>query len=46
VIPYLARIRDEFGVPMLYVTHDQSEARALAEDVVFLNEGQVVQYRG
>jgi len=42
VIPYLARIRDEFKVPMLYVTHDQSETRALAEEVILLNDGKVV----
>jgi molybdate transport system ATP-binding protein len=42
VIPYLARIRDEFKVPMLYVTHDRSEATALADKAVVLVDGKVV----
>src|SRR5262249_42783155 len=29
IIPYLARIRDEFHIPMLYVTHDWNEAQTL-----------------
>ncbi len=43
IIPYLARIRDEFQVPMLYVTHDRYEAVALADEVVVLVEGKVLQ---
>ena len=43
IIPYLARIRDEFHVPMLYVTHDRYEALALADEVVVLVGGQVRQ---
>ncbi len=36
IIPYLARIRDEFHVPMLYVTHDRFETLALADEMVVL----------
>jgi molybdate transport system ATP-binding protein len=43
IIPYLARIRDEFHVPMLYVTHDRYEAVALADEVVVLMDGKVRQ---
>ena len=43
IIPYLARIRDEFHVPMLYVTHDRYEAVALADEVVVLVDGKVRQ---
>lgn len=43
IIPYLARIRDEFHIPMLYVTHDRFEALALADDIVVLEEGKVGQ---
>jgi molybdate transport system ATP-binding protein len=43
IIPYLARIRDEFRIPMLYVTHDRFEALALADDIVVLEEGKVGQ---
>jgi molybdate transport system ATP-binding protein len=41
VLPYLLRIRDEWGVPMLYVTHSVGEVLALADHVVFLREGRV-----
>ncbi|HTR41967.1 MAG TPA: ATP-binding cassette domain-containing protein [Pseudomonadales bacterium] len=43
IIPYLTRIRDEFRVPMLYVTHDRDEALALADEIVVLAGGKVVQ---
>lgn len=43
IIPYLARIRDEFQVPMLCVTHDRFEALSLADEIVVLANGKVVQ---
>jgi molybdate transport system ATP-binding protein len=43
IIPYLARVRDEFQVPMLFVTHDRFEALALADEIVVLVDGQVRQ---
>jgi molybdate transport system ATP-binding protein len=43
IIPYLARIRDEFRIPMLYVTHDRFEALTLADDIIVLEEGKVRQ---
>ncbi|HEX5400500.1 MAG TPA: TOBE domain-containing protein, partial [Verrucomicrobiae bacterium] len=43
IIPYFARIRDEFRLPMLYVTHDRFEALALADQIVILANGIVVQ---
>lgn len=43
IIPYLSRIRDEFGVPMLCVTHDRDEALTLADDVIVLVAGKVMQ---
>jgi molybdate transport system ATP-binding protein len=43
IIPYLARIRDEFHVPMLYVTHDRFETLALADEMVVLVNGKVAQ---
>ena len=43
VIPYLTRIRDEFHIPMLCVTHDRLEALALADEIVLLVGGQVLQ---
>jgi molybdate transport system ATP-binding protein len=43
IIPYLIRIRDEFHVPMLCVTHNRFEALALADEMVVLVEGKVLQ---
>lgn len=43
IIPYLARIRDEFQIPMLCVTHDRFEALSLADDIVILVNGKVLQ---
>ncbi len=41
IVPYLLRIRDEWKVPALYVTHNVGEALSLAEAVVLLSEGKV-----
>lgn len=43
IIPYLARIRDEFRLPMLYVTHDWDEVRALCTEALILERGRFVQ---
>ncbi len=41
ILPYLERVRDELGVPILYVTHDRDEARRFADRVVILERGVV-----
>jgi molybdate transport system ATP-binding protein len=41
VLPYLVRIRDEWRVPCLYVTHNVGEALAVAERLVLLQDGAV-----
>jgi molybdate transport system ATP-binding protein len=41
VLPYLLRIRDDWRVPILYVTHNVGEALALADEVLLLSEGRV-----
>jgi molybdate transport system ATP-binding protein len=41
LLPYLARVRDEFAVPMLYVTHSPDEVMALCDDVLVLASGRV-----
>jgi molybdate transport system ATP-binding protein len=41
IMGYLARVRDEFHVPMLYVSHDRREIQALCDEVVELERGQV-----
>jgi len=42
IIPYLARIRDEFHIPMLYVTHDWDEVQALCAEALIMERGQIV----
>jgi molybdate transport system ATP-binding protein len=42
IIPYLRRVRDEFGIPMIYVTHDPVEVLSLADWVVMIKEGRLV----
>lgn len=42
IIPYLARIRDEFHIPMLYVTHDWNEVQSLCAEVLIMERGQIV----
>lgn len=41
VLPYLRRIRDKYGIPILYVTHDLTDILALADEVVVLDKGRV-----
>jgi molybdate transport system ATP-binding protein len=42
ILPYLERVRDELGIPILYVTHDRAEAERLADEIVVLESGRVV----
>jgi molybdate transport system ATP-binding protein len=42
ILPYVSRVRDELNVPMIYVTHQAHEARAVADQVLMLDEGRVV----
>jgi len=42
VLEYLVRIRDEFPIPMIYVTHDLAEAGVICEEVVMMEKGRVV----
>jgi molybdate transport system ATP-binding protein len=41
ILPYLERVRDELGVPIVYVTHDIEEVRRIADRVVTLEQGRV-----
>ena len=43
ILPYLARLRHEFRIPMLYVTHDRFEALSLADEMVVLIDGRIAQ---
>jgi molybdate transport system ATP-binding protein len=42
ILPYLERVRDDLGVPIIYVTHDGEELRHLAEHVIVLDQGRVL----
>ncbi|MBP0447016.1 molybdenum ABC transporter ATP-binding protein [Roseomonas sp. SSH11] len=42
VLPYLARVRDRFRLPMLYVTHALDEVDRLADHLVLLQAGRVL----
>jgi molybdate transport system ATP-binding protein len=44
ILPYLSRVRDEFGTPIIYVTHDRAEVAEFADEVVVLEAGRVVQH--
>lgn len=39
LIPYLLRLRDEVGVPLIVVSHDDRDVAALAQTVVTLDRG-------
>ena len=41
ILPWLERIRDALGVPMLYVTHSADELARLADHVIVLDQGRV-----
>jgi molybdate transport system ATP-binding protein len=41
ILPYLERLRDEARVPMIYVSHDPSEVKRIANRVVRLEAGRV-----
>ncbi|KAB0682665.1 molybdenum ABC transporter ATP-binding protein [Aureimonas leprariae] len=42
IIPYIERLRDEAGIPILYVSHSLGEVARLAADMVVLDAGRVV----
>jgi len=46
ILPYLVRLRDEAGVPMVYVSHDAGEMRQLATSIVMLQRGRVIAFGG
>jgi molybdate transport system ATP-binding protein len=41
ILPYLIRVREEFGVPLVFVSHDATEVAALCDEVVVLSQGRV-----
>jgi molybdate transport system ATP-binding protein len=41
ILPYIERLRDEAGVPILYVSHSVAEVARIATTVVILTDGKV-----
>ncbi len=39
LLPYLFRVREEFRIPMLYVSHDAIEIRTLCDEVLVVRSG-------
>jgi molybdate transport system ATP-binding protein len=41
VMPFIERLRDEFGLPIVYVSHDPTEVLRLADRILLLDQGRV-----
>ncbi len=46
ILPYFQRLRDETRLPMVYVSHDATEVKTLANRVVRVDAGRVVKTGG
>ncbi len=42
IFPLLERMRDQFAIPVLYVTHNVDEAARLADRLVLMEEGRII----
>ncbi|HVO93212.1 MAG TPA: molybdenum ABC transporter ATP-binding protein [Terriglobales bacterium] len=42
ILPYLGRVRDEFRIPMIYVTHNLTEVLTLADWVLMIKQGHLI----
>jgi molybdate transport system ATP-binding protein len=42
ILPYLLRVRDDLGVPVIYVSHDRAEVDQLADRVIVLDDGRAI----
>jgi molybdate transport system ATP-binding protein len=42
ILEYLRRIRDEFKIPMVYVTHNPEEVFALCDELLVIERGRIV----
>jgi molybdate transport system ATP-binding protein len=42
IVPYLQRVRDDLRVPVVYVSHDEEEVRAIGEWILTLERGAVI----
>ena len=44
IVPFIERLRDEMGIPIVYVTHDQDELIRLSNNVLLLDDGQGIAF--
>jgi len=42
ILPFLLRIRDEFDLPLVYITHDPDEAILLGDEIAVLEDGKLI----
>ncbi len=42
ILPFLERLRDDLGIPMIYVSHNMEEIVRLADVMVLISEGRVL----
>jgi len=42
LIPFLKRIRSEFHIPMVFISHDPDEVTELADELVLVKDGKVI----
>jgi molybdate transport system ATP-binding protein len=42
LLPFLRRVRSEFRIPMLFVSHDPLEVQALCDDLIVLEDGSTI----
>ena len=42
LLPFLRRVRSEFQIPMLFVSHDPLEVQALCDDLIVLKDGSII----
>ena len=42
IVAYLTKIRNEFSIPMLYVSHNPEEIKCLCDEVVHLSQGKII----
>jgi len=41
ILPYLVRLRDQSAIPMIYVSHSADEVRALATQIIIVQQGHI-----
>ena len=42
ILPYIEKLREAVGLPILYVSHARAEVERLADEIVVLERGRVV----